>query len=113
MEEDENPSPPICVHAEHGLMERKFTPLGISIGRTPREKMRRKRWQAERDHDEKEQSDNKQEVSENVEKWKKNYVAGELHHKHGTPDEPNTKAFKEAGHVPRAKTTIEHGFANE
>ena len=110
IQDSPNASPPVCLDG-HGLMSRKFTPLGISMKGGHAERDRRKRWQAERDHDEKEQSDNQQQIHKDIEGWKRNYVAGELHHKGDhNPDEPNTRAFKEAGHVSRKESTIEHEF---
>jgi len=100
-------SPPTCMVC-YKLMERVYSPSQIHVrGGTPRFYGNNDRpnpekpsgaWGEELAEDQRQERNLQKQIVDNDERAKKNYVAGELHHKHGTPDEPNTKKFQEAGH---------------
>lgn len=97
--EDENPSPPLC-RACNSLMKRVFTPPMLVVkGGTPRfhrtchdKPARREQEQgiAEYESEQKTLRAGMRERKKNDEKAFKNYCEGELHHKHGRPDEAAT-----------------------
>lgn len=99
VKEDTNPSPPLCPSCKV-LMKRVFTPSYISVkGGTPRfyrtthdipKQKEREQGIAEYETETKELRQGMKERKKNDEAAFRRYCEGELHHKHGTPDEAST-----------------------
>jgi protein-arginine kinase activator protein McsA len=98
--EDENPSPPICARC-HTPMQRVFTPPMVQVrGGTPRfhgpgcndrsRKIENEQGMSEYETEQKELRAGMRKRRDNDVKAFRDYCDGELHHKHGNPDEAAT-----------------------